>query len=131
MPASPKNPIVLPPVVRVVNESKGSELGSQVSVARSLLSRGIGLMFRKRLERGAGLVIDPCSSIHTMWMRFPIDVLYVDANGRVVRFDATMKPWRIGPLFVRGRYVVELPAGTIQNSRTEVGDVLKFEPSAS
>jgi uncharacterized protein len=118
-------------LVRIVNGSKGTELGSQVAVARTLMTRGKGLMLRRQLESGAGLIIDPCSSIHTMWMRFPIDVLYVDADGRVVRFDATMRPWRFGPLFVRGRYVVELPVGTIQRSRTEVGDYLTFEPVAS
>jgi uncharacterized membrane protein (UPF0127 family) len=84
-------------------------------------------MFRGTLDPGEGLLIDPCSSIHTMWMRFPIDVLYVDGDGRVVRADSGMRPWRIGPVFTGGRYVVELPPGTIRASRTEVGDYLRFD----
>ena len=85
-------------------------------------------MFRSELPAGTGLVIDPCSSIHTFWMRFPIDVLYVDKNGTVLRADRAMKPWRIGPLFVRhGRLVIELPAGTIDRTRTERGDHLRLD----
>ncbi len=85
-------------------------------------------MFRSGLDDGSGLVIDPCSSIHTMWMRFPIDVLYVDAEGTVTRADSEMKPWRIGPLRVHGRYVIELPPGTIASSQTERGDRVLLEP---
>ena len=87
-------------------------------------------MFRSSLKADTGLVIDPCSSIHTFWMRFPIDVLYVDREGIVLRADREMKPWRFGPLFVRnGRYVIELPSGTIDRSGTSVGDRVLIEPS--
>lgn len=86
-------------------------------------------MFRSNLPPGTGLVIDPCSSIHTFWMRFPIDVLYVDREGMVLRADRAMKPWRVGPLLVRhGRYVIELPAGTIEQSQTAQGDRVILEP---
>jgi uncharacterized membrane protein (UPF0127 family) len=113
-------------VVGIANETKQAELGNRVEVARSFWQRGRGLMFRSRLPDGGGLVIDPCSSIHTMWMRFPIDVLYVDKDGTVTRADREMKPWRFGPLFVRGRYVIELPPGVIASTNTERGDKIKF-----
>ena len=88
-------------------------------------------MFRSNLPAGTGLVIDPCSSIHTFWMRFPIDVLYVDRDGTVLRADHAMKPWRFGPLIVRnGRYVIELPAGTIEKTQTVKGDRVLLEPVA-
>ncbi|HVX30153.1 MAG TPA: DUF192 domain-containing protein [Nitrolancea sp.] len=113
----------------MINETRQTELGQRVAIARSFWSRGKGLMFRSELPTGTGLVIDPCSSIHTFWMRFPIDVLYLDKNGTVLRADHAMKPWRIGPLFVRhGRFVIELPAGTIERSRTERGDHLRLDP---
>lgn len=116
-------------VVEIINETKGTELGERVTVARSFWHRGKGLMFRSGLEDGTGLVIDPCSSIHTMWMRFPIDVLYVEADGSVTRADRAMKPWRFGPLFVHGRYVIELPPGTIEHSGTEPGDRISLQPA--
>lgn len=117
-------------VVRVVNQSKGTVIAERATVARGAWDRGRGLMFRKSLNPGTGLVIDPCSSIHSMWMRFPIDVLYVDRDGAVVRVDAAMRPWRIGPLFAGGRAVVELPEGAAARSRTERGDRLRYEPAA-
>ncbi len=96
-------------------------------MARSFWKRGIGLMLRSGLSKGTGLVIDPCSSIHTMWMRFPIDVLYVDQDGTIKRVDEGMKPWRFGPLFVRGKYVIELPPGTIRSTGTEQGDQIQLQ----
>ncbi len=114
--------------VAISNQTKQTDLGGRVRIARSFWDRGRGLMFHAGLDAGTGLVIDPCSSIHTMWMRFPLDVLYVSADGSVLRADSKMKPWRVGPLFVRGRYVIELPPGTIEQSRTEKGDKLDLRP---
>lgn len=116
-----------PERIRVVNETRASDLGGAVRVARSFWARGRGLMLRKGLEAGEGLFIDPCSSIHTLWMRFPIDVVYVDRRHRVVRLSEAMRPWRLGPVRTRGKYVVELPAGTIACSGTQVGDQLRLE----
>lgn len=120
-----------PDRVRVINPAREAVVGERVSVAQSMWARGRGLMWRAALEPGTGLLIDPCSSIHTMWMRFPIDVLYVDRDDVVVRADAAMPPWRIGPLFTGARYVVEVPAGTIERSGTAVGDRLTYEPASS
>ena len=119
-----------PATFRLINETRGCELGDRIEVVRSFVGRGRGLMFRRSLEPGAGMVIDPCSSIHTMGMRFPIDVLYMDREQRVVRVDQAMPPWRIGPLRPGpgSRYVVELPAGVIQASGTRPGDRLRLLP---
>ncbi len=81
-------------------------------------------MFVSGLEHGEGLIIDPCSSIHTFWMRFPIDVLYMDRDNRVIRADETMKPWRIGPVFTGSRWVIELPPGMISATGTQAGDTI-------
>lgn len=117
-----------PPVVAVFNASKQTVVAERVSVASSVWQRGRGLMLRSSLEPGSGLLIDPCSSIHSMWMRFPIDVLYVSSADVVVRVAEAMPPWRIGPLFTGAAYVVELPAGSAAASRTEAGDQLTYEP---
>jgi uncharacterized membrane protein (UPF0127 family) len=85
-------------------------------------------MFVSDLPEGTGLVIDPCSSIHMFWMRIPLDVLYVSRDDVVVRVQRGIKPWRIGPLRTSGaRYVIELPVGTIDRSRTMVGDHLTLD----
>jgi uncharacterized protein len=111
----------------VHNVSKSTVLGDRIREARSFLARGRGLMFASGLNSGEGLLIDPCSSIHTFWMRFPIDVLYVDRDGTILRADRAMKPWRIGPIFTGSKWVVELPGGTIDATGTQAGDKLHVE----
>lgn len=86
-------------------------------------------MFVSSLDENGGLLIDPCSSIHMFWMRFPLDVLYVDKHHRVVRVQRNIRPWRVGPLRTPGaKYVVELGVGAIDRSNTEIGDQLLLKP---
>ena len=87
----------------------GRELCS-AEIADSFLSRLKGLMFRKKLDRDSGLFIQNCSSIHTCFMRFPIDVIYVDRKYTVL-YTETVAPWRIGKIVKHTRHVLELPAG--------------------
>jgi uncharacterized membrane protein (UPF0127 family) len=118
--------------VKVTNTTRSTIVAERVRVARSLLARARGLMLEDRLEHGSGMLIDPCGSIHMFFMRFPLDVLYVDRSDRVVRVQRGIKPWRVGPLHTSGaRYVIELPVGTIETSRTEIGDQLLVGPAAS
>lgn len=112
-------------IVEVQNASRGTTVATTVRVAKSFFARGRGLMFTSELEQGAGLLIDPCGSIHMFFMRYPLDVLYVDRDGQIVRAQRAIQPWRIGPLHTRGaKYVIELPVGTIERSGCEVGDSL-------
>jgi uncharacterized protein len=88
-------------------------------------------MFARELADDAGLLIDPCSSIHMFFMRFPLDVIYLNKDDQVVRVQQGIRPWRIGPLHTRGaRYVIELPVGVIERSGTSVGDQLSFHTAA-
>lgn len=78
------------------------------------------------------MVIDPCTSIHMFFMRFPLDVLYMSRDNVVVRAQEGIKPWRIGPLRTRdAAYVIELPAGTIARTTTQVGDKIVFTESSA
>ena len=114
---------------RIVNAERGTVLAERAEIARSFWSRGIGLMGRRGLPEGGGLVIDPCSSIQTWFMAFPIDVAFVARDGRVVRLAHAVPPWRIGPFARGGRYVIELPAGTLARTGTVVDDRLTLEPA--
>jgi uncharacterized protein len=112
-------------IVGVRNVTRGTTVASDVRVARSFLSRGRGLMFASGLPADSGLLIDPCGSIHMFFMRFALDVLYVDREDRIVRAQRRIKPWRMGPIHTRGaKYVIELPVGTIERSGSDVGDQL-------
>jgi len=101
----------------------GETLAEEVETADTYFTRLKGLMFRKNLPAGKGLLLDPCPQIHTCFMRFDIDAVFFDKNGFVLYVKENMKPWRFGR-FVRGsRYTLELPGGTL-GGRVQKGDEL-------
>lgn len=97
--------------VSVVNVSTGETLAECAGVAETLLSRFIGLQGKRALPEGGGLVLLPNNGIHTLFMRMPIDVVFVSQVGRVVRVGRGLHSWRIGPIAPKALYCVELPAG--------------------
>lgn len=96
-----------------------------MDVADTFLSRMKGLMFKKEIKRG--LWITPCNSIHTFFMRTKIDVLYLDAKGKIIKMTPSIKPWRIGPVVWKAKSVLELPAGTIQKMDIQLNHVVYFK----
>ena len=121
-------------MARVINRTRNTTLAEQADIANNVWTRGKGLLGRRELPEGSGLVIEPCSSIHTLFMAFPIDVAFVAKDGRVVAVAHTLKPWRLGPFARKVRYVVELPAGTLERSGTvpdDYLDVVAAEPLAA
>jgi uncharacterized protein len=119
--------------VRIVNESRGSVLSDRVEVADGLIAKFFGLMGRESLAADEGLWLPESNGIHMMFMRFPIDALFLgratDGGVRpVVRSHPGLRPWTGIVLYVRGAHgVVELPVGTIAASGTQVGDIVRFE----
>lgn len=110
--------------VQIVNLTRGSSLGREIGVADNLWTRFMGLMGKGSLLEGHGLHIVPCSSVHMFFMRIALDVVYLDAGMRVVKTVPNLKPWRISFGARGAKSVLELPVGTIQRSRTEIGDQL-------
>jgi len=111
--------------VRVRNVTRGLSLGENVERADRFATRLLGLMFRRGLAEGEGLLIAPCKAVHTHFMRFAIDVLFVDASGRVVRFLPALQPWGQTPYVPEAAAVIELPAGAATG--TEMGDQLSLQ----
>jgi uncharacterized protein len=116
--------------IRIVNQTRDRVLAEQGELARSFWSRGKGLMGRPALPAGYALIIYPEWSIHTFFMRIPIDVLFVDRGHRVVGLRESMPPSQpfAGVAPWRGQYVIELPAGVITATGTRVGDQLVLTP---
>lgn len=112
---------------RVTNRSRQRVLGDKVREATGFADRFVGLMGRKDLPMGHGLHIVPCNSIHTFFMRIPIDVVFLDADRKVVRAVSALPPWRATSIYFRAKTVLELPAGVLSASGTEEGDQLEFE----
>lgn len=116
-------------LVTVVNRTRGVTLGDRIAIADSFGAKLLGLMGRARLEEGEGLLLRETPSIHMCFMRFPIDALFLDGGGRVVRIAARLSPW-IGLASARARDCLELPSGTAERSGTQVGDEIILETSA-
>ena len=115
--------------LRVTNESKGTVLTEQARVADNVWSRFWGLMGRRSLPEGEALLISPCSSVHTAFMRFSIDVVFLDAADRVVKVARELKPFRIA-MGTKGAYrVLELLAGAAERAGLEPGDQLAVTPA--
>lgn len=113
------------PVYRLERDD-GTVVADHVEVADSVLSRFMGLMFRAELRPGHGLALRPCNSVHMFFMRFPLDVVFVDGDGRVVRVLDSIRPWRASS-FVRGaKAAIELPAGTASRAMVVPGAVVRM-----
>lgn len=102
-------------------------LADQAEEASGFFTRLIGLMGRRDLPLGQGLHLLPCNSIHTFFMRIPIDALFLDAHGAVVKVFPALPPWRLTGIYPKVRSVLELPAGTLRASGTAEGDEIVFE----
>jgi hypothetical protein len=115
--------------MKIVQENKGRILAENASLASNFLKRLKGLIGREKLTPGEALVIKPCNSIHTFFMRFAIDAVFLDKNNRVVKVISSMKPFRMSGIYFKAHLVIELPAGTIQETSTSAGDTLQILPT--
>ncbi len=113
--------------MRIVNQTRGTTIATSVEIAKSPWRRMLGLLGRKSLEPGQALVIEPCRSVHTAFMRFAIDVVYVDRAWRVVKVVRHLRPYRASVAFAKAYASIELLSGTVAQTGTTAGDVLALE----
>jgi len=107
----------------IKNATKNTIVEEHAWLADSFWKRLKGLLGTKSLERGYGVVIKPCSSVHTFGMSYPIDVLFVDAHDRIIKIVVGMAGGR-GSMALGSSYVIELPKGTVQQAVCTIGDIL-------
>jgi uncharacterized membrane protein (UPF0127 family) len=112
------------PPLRAVNLTRDVVVASKVEWAGTSAARRRGLLGRDRLESGEGIYIVPTQWIHMFGMRFPIDVAFLDSDGRVLHVHHSLKPNRLSRLVWRAEGALELCAGALHASRTVVGDVI-------
>lgn len=108
----------------VTNKTRGTVLGTQLRVAGSVLSRCRGFLFRDPPPPREGMILHPCRIIHTVGLRFAIDVVFVNEEGVVVGLDQNLVPNRRSRFRRLAHYAVELPAGSVEATGTRVGDDL-------
>lgn len=112
-------------MAQLLNQSQNNvPVATSLEVAQGFYSRLMGLMFKSSIPRNYGLWFHRCNSIHTCFMRFAIDVIYVDKNLKVKRVYENLKPWRMTRFVIGADSVIELPAGTIREKQVKVGDQL-------
>ena len=125
---APRRLSVAAPPLRILNRTRGTILATRLETANTSASRNMGLLGRDRLAPGQGLWIVPCESVHTFFMRFPIDLVYLDRQKRIRKVSNAVGPWRVSACF-SAHSVIELPAGTIQATQSQRGDALEFAPA--
>ena len=106
--------------------SNGTTVATDVATADNPWRRFMGLMGRRELPAGAGLYLRPCSSIHMFFMRIPLDAVFVDKDGVVVRIYADLRPWRMTRVVGKAKACIELPAGSVAAAGVRVGDRLSL-----
>ena len=111
-----------------MNDRTRSAVALEVDVAATRSTRRRGLLGRDSLGATEGLLLSPCKAVHTVGMRFPIDVIFIDRDGRAVRIVSALAPWRIA-MSARAKAVIELAAGTATASDIRIGDLLYLAPA--
>jgi uncharacterized membrane protein (UPF0127 family) len=107
---------------KAINLATGHVIADKVKIAQDYRSRSIGLLNRTSFSREEGLLIKPCNSIHTFFMKFPIDVLFLDKKGKVVKIRKSLVPWRLCAATKRGYMTLELMDKALDAVQVNVGD---------
>ncbi|MEK8023627.1 MAG: DUF192 domain-containing protein [Candidatus Hydrogenedentota bacterium] len=111
--------------MKILNRTRNTLLGDRIELADSFDAKLMGLMGRAKLDEGEGLLLKNTPSIHMCFMRFPIDAIFLDGEGRIVRICARLRPW-LGLAGADARDCLELPAGTAESTGCAVGDELEL-----
>ena len=110
--------------MKIINKTRGITIAQDAIVAKTPLKRMVGLLSRKQFEQGQALIIKPCNSIHTFFMHFAIDVIFVDSRNRITKIIRSMQPFRLSGIYLNALFSIELPAGTLKKTSTQTGDYI-------
>lgn len=112
--------------IKIINLTKNQVLAGDVILSTSFLKRLKGLLGYKSLQENQAMILRPANSVHTFFMRFPIDVLFVNRNNMVVKAVSNMEPFRATGIYFNSVFVIELRSGTIKATQTAEGDYLQI-----
>ena len=123
-------------VLRAINQTRGTILCEFLEPAGGIAGQSRGLLGRDRLEPGHGMLFkrgrfEPFMLMHMFFMRFAIDIVFLDRGGRVIRVDSNLRPWRISSLVLRARSALEIEVGATARADTRIGDLIVVETAAS
>lgn len=112
--------------MRIINATKKTILADNVIMADTPKKRITGLLGHKQLQPKQAAMLKPCNSIHSFFMRFPFDAIFIDKNNKVIKVIYNFKPNRLSGIYFRAYAVIELPIGSLKASFTCEGDTLHF-----
>lgn len=112
--------------MRAINRRSLTEFAQELAVADTFFSRMKGLLGKSGLSTGEGLLIRPCKGVSTFGMKFPIDVIFLDRDNRVIATMGEMPPNRLSRLHLRATAVIELPTRTIESASIRIGDQVEI-----
>lgn len=99
----------------------------KIEVAENFFSKAAGLIGKKNLPEKTGLLIMKCKGIHTFFMRFPIDVVFINSNNKVVKIIENLKPWRMPMPVLSSKFVLEFPSGLLKLYLIQINDKIIFK----
>lgn len=115
--------------IRATNRTRGTVLCDRLESAGGLAGQSRGLLGRDGLASGSGMLFVsslPLMWMHMFFMRFPIDIVFLNRKGRVLHICHQLRPWHLSPIVLRARKALELPAGAAAATSTETGDFIYF-----
>jgi len=110
--------------MKCINAKTGKVIADNLEMKDSYLGRLIGLLNKNGLKKGQGIVLKPCSQIHTCFMRFAIDAVFISKDFKVLKVIKNMRPWHFSPIVLKSLYTLEVAAGEIEDLNE--GDYIKF-----
>jgi uncharacterized membrane protein (UPF0127 family) len=111
----------------LINATKSSIIANKIIIADKFWTRMRGLIGRRDLKEDEGLLLAPCNAVHMMFMRFPIDVIFLDKDFIVVKIIENLKPWGASPIVRGSIQVIELGAGSVEKNGISTGDKLSLK----
>jgi len=113
---------------RIQKKEDSKILAKKARLANGFFSRLKGLLGTKELPKDEGVILDPCKSVHTFFMHYDLDVIFIDKNNMIIGCEASLKPNRFSSYYGTARKAIELPAGTIEERELRLGQKLEFQP---
>lgn len=111
----------------LINKTNDSIISKNMKVADSYFKRLKGLMFTKEFPEENSLQLIPCNQIHTFFMKYMIDALYLDKNNNIIFIDENLKPGKVGKRIKKALSVIELPSGNVKKFNIKIGDLIIIE----
>ena len=115
---------------QITNRTKNIALAKNAKLADNPLKRIKGLLGKSNMAQDEALIIRPCNAVHTFFMRFSIDVVFVNSANKIVKIIHDMAPFRISSIYWQACFVIEFPAGAVSKTPSQAGDIISIEPSA-